>query len=226
MLAKLKSLIAIDNPFRLYYHLLRAIAANLIYRFPSRGFTIIGVTGTNGKTTTSNIIAKGLRASGRKVFMFSTVNVIVDDEEFTNTSKMTSPDPFLLQKLFVEAKKKGCDIAVIETSSHALKMHRVWGLDYDISVLTNITQDHLDLHHTMKDYVATKLKLFKRLITSARKDGIKKTGIINIDSDYKDLFLAETYDNLYTYGMSNEANLKPKEIFAKKEYSEFDLSIP
>ena len=92
---------------------------------------------------------------------------------------MTSPDPFLLQKLFVEAKKKGCDIAVIETASHGLKMHRVWGIDYDIAVLTNITQDHLDLHHTMKDYVNTKLKLFKGLITSARKDGIKKTGIIN-----------------------------------------------
>jgi len=175
MLAKLKSFVALDNPFRLYYHLLRAIGANLKYGFPSKGFTIIGVTGTNGKTTTSNIIAKGLRASGRNVFMFSTVNIIVGDEEFTNTSKMTSPDPFLLQKLFSEAKKKGCDIAVIETASHGIKMHRVWGLDYDIAVLTNITQDHLDLHHTMKDYVNTKLKLFKGLITATRKDGVKKS---------------------------------------------------
>lgn len=226
MIQQLRALISLDNPFRLFYHFLRAVAANIMYRFPSKGFTIIGVTGTNGKTTTSNIIAKGLKASGRKVFLFSTVNIIVDDEEFTNSSKMTSPDPFLLQKLFYEAKKKGCDIAVVETASHGIKMHRNWGLAYDIAVLTNITQDHLDLHRTMKDYVNTKLKLFKSLITATRKDGIKKTAIINMESDYKELFLAETYDSIYTYGMSNDANLKPQNILSKKDFTEFGLTIP
>jgi len=68
-------------------------------------------------------------------------------------------------------------------------MHRIWGLDYDICVLTNITQDHLDLHRTMDDYVNTKLKIFKKLMYYKRKPGIKKTGIINLDSEYKELFL-------------------------------------
>jgi len=88
---------------------------------------------------------------------------------------MTSPDAFELQRWFSVAKKEGCDIAVIETASHGIKMHRIWGLDYDISVLTNITQDHLDLHRTMEDYVNTKLKIFKKLMYYARKPGIKKT---------------------------------------------------
>jgi len=169
MLQKLKRLIALDNPFRLYYHQIRAIIANMIYKFPSRGMTIIGVTGTNGKTTTSNIIARGLKKTGKKVFLFSTVNIIIGDKEYTNNTKMTSPDVFLLQKLLAEAKALGCEIAVIETSSHSILMHRNYGLDYDIAVLTNITQDHLDLHKTMKNYVATKLKLFKGLIIAKRK---------------------------------------------------------
>jgi len=226
MIQKLKSLIALDNPFRLYYHLIRAVIANVMYKFPSKEMTIIGVTGTNGKTTTSNIIAKGLRESWKKVFMFSTVNIIIDDEEFTNHSKMTSPDVFLLQKLLAEAKKKGCEIAVIETASHGLKMHRVWGIEYDIAVLTNITQDHLDLHRTMHDYVQTKLKLFKHLITNYRKDGVKKTAVINLDSEYKDLFLAETFDSLYTYGMNTDANIAPKNVKASREFTSFDLDIP
>ena len=174
--------------------------------------TIIGVTWTNGKTTTCNIIAKGLRESGKKVLMFSTVNVILDEDEYTNDSKMTSPDAFVLQKLLAEAKKRWCEVAVIETASHGIKMHRVWGIQYDFAVLTNISQDHLDLHRTMKDYVGTKLKLFKDLIIFERKDGVKKTGVINVDSDYKEMFLAETYDSLYTYGMAFEANLHPENI--------------
>jgi UDP-N-acetylmuramyl tripeptide synthase len=107
--------------------------------------------------------------------MFTTVNVIIDDEEFTNNTKMTSPDPFELQRLLKIAKQKGCEIAIIETASHGIKMHRVWGIQYDIAVLTNITQDHLDLHKTMDDYVHTKLLLFSNLIRNKRKPGIKKT---------------------------------------------------
>ena len=139
---------------------------------------------------------------------------------------MTSPDVFTLQKLLQEAKKRWCEIAVIETASHGIKMHRIWGIDYDFSVLTNITQDHLDLHRTMKDYVNTKLQIFKNLIIYNRKDGIKKTAVINIDSDYHELFTAETYDSLYTYGMAYEANLHPENIQNKKHHTEFTLEIP
>lgn len=223
---KLKSFIALDNPFRLGYHLIRAIIANIAYGFPSKGMTIIGVTGTNGKTTTSNIIAEGLRTSGRKVFMFTTVNIMVGDEVFTNHSKMTSPDAFDLQKWFAAAKKEGCEVAVIETASHGIKMHRNWGVDYDICVLTNITQDHLDLHGTMDDYVNTKLRIFKKLMYYQRKPWVKKTWIINLESDYKELFLNETYDSLFTYGTSYEANVKAENITNTRASMNFKVNMP
>ncbi|MCP4523101.1 MAG: UDP-N-acetylmuramoyl-L-alanyl-D-glutamate--2,6-diaminopimelate ligase [Candidatus Gracilibacteria bacterium] len=208
----IKNLISLDNPFRLLYHKLRAITANFLYGFPSKGMTIIGVTGTNGKTTCSNIIAKGLREAGKKVFLFSTVNIIIGDKEYTNHTKMTSPDAFDLQRYLKQAKEEGCEVAVIETASHGIKMHRNWGIDYDIAVLTNITQDHLDLHKTMHDYVHTKLELFKNLIRYKRKPGVKKTAIINAESDYKELFLEETYDTLYIYGNDEKANLKATQV--------------
>ena len=125
-MSNIKKLIALDNPLRLSYHYLRAVIANYLYGFPSKNMLVIGVTGTNGKTTTTNIIARGLKASGKKVFMFSTVNYFIGDTEYRNDTKMTSPDPFLLQKLLRQAQNEGCEIAVIETSSHAIFYNRIW----------------------------------------------------------------------------------------------------
>ncbi|MBW7954760.1 UDP-N-acetylmuramoyl-L-alanyl-D-glutamate--2,6-diaminopimelate ligase [Candidatus Gracilibacteria bacterium] len=221
-----KSHISLDNPLRLLYHRFRAIIASFIYGFPSRNMVIIGITGTNGKTTTTNLVARGLKSTGKKVFMFSTINYFIGDKEYRNDTKMTSPDPFLLQSLLKEAKNAGCEIAVIETSSHSITMSRNWGIDYDIALLTNVTQDHLDLHHTMDNYVRTKLKLFKNLIGSKRKPGIKKTAIINIDSDYKELFLNETYDVLSTYGFDHNANLRATNIINDISGVTFDVKIP
>jgi len=226
MLSKLKHLIALDNPIRLIYHKLRAIIANLINWFPSKGMTIIWVTWTNWKTTTCNIIAKWLIEAGEKIFMFTTVNIIMWDKEYTNETKMTSPDAFELQRLLKEAKRQGIKIAIIETASHGIKMSRVWWIDYDICVLTNITQDHLDLHKTMDDYVNTKLQIFKNLITYARKPWVKKTAIINLDSEYNSLFTWETYDVLYTYWKDPNSNLLIKDTKNKKDYSELTIKLP
>lgn len=223
---KIKDLFALDNPLRLMYHKSRAVTANLLYWFPSKDMTIVWVTWTNWKTTTCNIIAKWLRESWKKVFMFTTVNIIIWDEEYINDTKMTSPDAFLLQKLLKKAKDSWCEIAIIETASHWIKMHRVWWIDYDVAVLTNITQDHLDLHRTMKDYVNTKLKLFKDLISYKRKPWVKKTWVININSDYVDLFKNETYDSLYLYGKWSWASLTANNIRVENWLTKFDLRIP
>ena len=226
MSIQFKKIIPLDNPLRVLYHNIRAIIANYIYWFPARSMIIIWITWTNWKTTTTNIIARWLKASWKKVFMFSTVNYFIWDKEYRNDTKMTSPDPFLLQSLLKKAKDEWCEIAVIETSSHALFFNRVWWIDYDIAVLTNITQDHLDLHRTMDNYVKTKLKLFKSLITSNRKQWVKKTAIINIESQYKELFLNEAYDVLTTYWFDFDSNLKPTNIKNELEYTSFDLRIP
>ena len=102
--------------------------------------------------------------------MFSTVNLSINGEIEDNNMKMTTPSPFFLWNWLKEARDAGCEYAVIETSSHALYYNRVYGLRYDIAVLTNIAQDHLDLHGTMDNYVDTKLLLFKNLY----KNGILK----------------------------------------------------
>jgi len=226
MLKNIKNLFALDNPFRLLYHKLRAIIANIYYWFPSKNMTIVWVTWTNWKTTTCNIIAKWLRSSWKKVFMFSTVNIILLDEEYTNETKMTSPDVFELQRLLKEAKKAWCEVAIIETASHWIKMHRIWWIQYDIVALTNITQDHLDLHKTMDDYVKTKLEIFKNLIRYKRKKWVKKTAIVNLESDYSELFTSETYDNLYTYWKIWNCNLKAINIKQTIEWTTFDVELP
>jgi len=226
MLDKLKHIIALDNPLRLVYHKLRAILANIYYGFPSKDMVIIWVTWTNWKTTTCNLIAKWLIENWEEVFMFSTVNIIMWKEEFTNNTKMTSPDVFELQRLLKIAKSKWIKKAIIETASHWILMNRIWWLNYDTLVLTNISQDHLDLHKTMENYVNTKLKIFKNLITYKRKDWIKKNAVINIDSDYANLFLEETYDSLYTYWENPKATIQIKNINEQKDYSYFELEIP
>lgn len=222
----LRSIIGLDNPFRLLYHKIRAIIASYMYGFPSKNMQVIGVTGTNGKTTTCNIIAKGLQQQGYKVFMFTTVNIIIGDEEFKNEVKMTSPDAFLLQKYLKQAKEAGCTVAIIETASHGIKMHRIWGIDFDTCILTNITQDHLDLHRTMKDYVNTKLQIFKKLMYYKRKPGIKKIGILNMGSKYLEEFLDQTYDQLFKYGMWGNAEIKPLNIQKQGKYTTFQIYSP
>jgi len=222
----IKKLISLDNPFRLFYHKIRAIIANLYYGFPSRNMKIIWVTGTNWKTSTCNIIAKWLIENWEKVFMFTTVNIIMWDKEIQNDTKMTSPDAFVLQKLLKQAKKEWIQKAIIETASHWILFNRIWGINYDTVILTNISQDHLDLHHTMKDYVNTKLQIFKKLITYIRKKWVKKTAIVNIDSEYSNLFTNETFDSLYTYWKNSDANIQIQNIKETEEGIEFNLRIP
>jgi len=227
MLDKIKKSIKLDNPIRLLYHYIKAVLASFYYGFPSKDMTIIWVTWTNWKTTTCNIIASWLQKSWKKVFMFTTVNIIIWDKNYVNNTKMTSPDPFSLQKYLKKAKNEWCEIAIIETASHWIKMHRVWGIEYDTLVLTNITQDHLDLHVTMDDYVNTKLSIFKHLISYNRKPGIKKTWIINFDSNYSELFNNETYDILYRYWVKwGNINIKAKNIKYDINGSSFTIDMP
>lgn len=159
--------------------------------------------------------------------MFSTANYSINGRWSENGMKMTSPSPFVLQKLLREAKETGCEYAVIETSSHSIFYNRNYGIDYDVAVLTNISQDHLDLHHTMDNYAATKLQLFKNLVKYRRKPGVKKVASINIDSDYASMFLSETTpDIMYTYGMAPNAQIRPQHIHYLKEGTEFEIKMP
>lgn len=145
------------------YHLANAILANIFYGFPSRQMTVIGITGTNGKTTTTQMISAILRAAGKKTAVASTIDFWINDAQEVNASKFTTGHSWQLQKFLRKAKQAGCEYAVLETSSHALHQHRIWGVHYSIAVLTNITREHLDYHKTLKRYRAAKKILFKHV---------------------------------------------------------------
>jgi len=180
-----------------YGHLVEAVLANVRYGFPSRSMHIIGVTGTNGKTTTSFMIQKMLSRAGIKTALMTTVAYGVDDSIVPQIAHMTTASAPLLQKRLREFKKQGVEWVVLETTSHALAQHRTWGINYEIAVMTNITHEHLDYHGTFAKYLAAKLRLFK----IAARHG-RKLGIVNADDPNAKKFMAATPKHV-TYGIKN-----------------------
>ncbi|MBU1934762.1 UDP-N-acetylmuramoyl-L-alanyl-D-glutamate--2,6-diaminopimelate ligase [Patescibacteria group bacterium] len=156
----LRKIISYDNPIRILWHKLKGLTAAIVNGFPARKMVVIGVTGTNGKTTTSHMIEHILRTSGKKVAMISTVALSINGKSKANKSKKTTLSPFLTQKFLRNCVKKGVEYVVIEASSHALHQSRLLGIPFAIAVLTNITHEHLDYHGTMKRYARTKKILF------------------------------------------------------------------
>jgi len=176
------------------YHHLRGIAAATMYAFPSARMRVIGVTGTNGKTTVCNMLAHILEANGHRVGLATTVNIWTGNRKWINETKMTTLSPFALQGLLRKMANNKCAYAIIETTSHALDQHRTWGIFYDVAVFTNLTHDHLDYHKTLEKYQAAKGRLFSNLADSLRKPGLPKTAVINMgdpSGEYFDQFAAE-----------------------------------
>ena len=128
---------------------------------PGRKLYVIGVTGTDGKTTTCTLIYEILKTAGMKTGLITTVNAKIGSEEVDTGLHTTNPHPSLLQPLLAKMVKKGMTHCVLEVTSHGLDQNRVAGIDFQIGVLTNITHEHLDYHHNMQNYIDTKLKLFK-----------------------------------------------------------------
>lgn len=148
------------QPIKNIYHLFQAILANILYGFPSRKIKVIGVTGTNGKTTTVQMIAKIFEKAGKRIAMASTINFKIGEKEWTNKTKYTTLSSFAVQKFIKQAVKAGCEYLILETSSHSLDQHRVWGVKYGTAVITNVTREHLDYHKDMQRYRKAKRKLF------------------------------------------------------------------
>ncbi len=228
MLKYLRKFFTLDGPTRKIYHYVRGLIAYAMSGNPAKDMIVIGITGTKGKTTTVNIVAQGLQAAGHRVAMFSTVNMMIDGEIIENNMKMTTPSPFAVWKFIARAKKAGCTYLVIETSSHGLYYHRMYGLHYDVAALTNISQDHLDLHKTMENYANAKLQLFKLLYKYGIHKGVRKVSVVNIDHQYADRFLSKDIvtDNLYTVGFRPGASVTAKNIVQKSDCIEFDVRIP
>ncbi len=156
------------------------------YGYPSRRLKLIGITGTNGKTTTSTLLASVYRHFGRKAGLIGTVCNIIGDKVLPVTH--TTPESADLQALLAEMAGKGVEACAMEVSSHALALHRVEDCEFDVAVFTNLSQDHLDFHSDMQDYLQAKLKLFEGLV-SKRRFKPPGVGVVNIDDPQAKKFI-------------------------------------
>lgn len=159
------------------FHLAKALLAVLFYGFPARKLRVIAVTGTDGKTTTVNLIYHILRTSGKKVSAVSTVWALVGKRKIDTGFHTTTPGPFALQSLLSKMVKSGSEYAVIEATSHALDQYRLLGTNVYVGVLTNVTHEHLDYHGSFKKYLGAKIKLFKmaKIVVLNRLDKAAKS---------------------------------------------------
>lgn len=201
-----------------YGHLVEAVLANVKYGFPSKKMHVIGVTGTNGKTTTTFLIHKMLHEAGYKVGMLSTVAYGVGDDIKPQIEHITTAQSGILQKRLLDFKRQGVEWVVLETSSHSLAQYRVWGVPYEIAVMTNVTNDHLDYHKTFDNYLNAKLRLFK----IASKNSAR-FGVVNADDKNADKF-SNAIKNSVSYGIKG-GDLVAKNIKLESSYSTYDISV-
>lgn len=181
---------------------LGVIASNF-YGNPSQKLKLIGVTGTNGKTTTATLSYELFKNLGYHVGLLSTVVNKIGDDVIPSTH--TTPDPITLNRLLAQMVEDGCDYCFMEVSSHAIVQNRIAGLDFDIAGFTNITHDHLDYHHTFKAYIEAKKMFFDGLKSSAK-------AITNADDKNGMVMLQNTQATKYTYGLKSIADFKAKII--------------
>lgn len=204
--------IRLDHPRRA----LSWIAA-AFYDWPGRHLTVIGVTGTDGKTTTTNLIYQILLAAGRKAGMISTVNAVIGKEVLDTGFHVTTPDAHDVQRYLARMVEEGLTHVVLETTSHGWAQYRVDACEFDIGVVTNITHEHMDEHGSYENYRAAKARLFSSLeITSEKPQGNLRLAVINRDDvrsfDFLNNFIKVRKLN---YSLSDQADVRATDI----EYS-------
>ncbi|MFA5070387.1 MAG: UDP-N-acetylmuramoyl-L-alanyl-D-glutamate--2,6-diaminopimelate ligase [Patescibacteria group bacterium] len=217
----------------LFYHRCLARLAVFLYRNPSNKLVVIGVTGTNGKSTVANFISLILAEAGFKVGLTSTYNFRIGQQEWLNNKKMTMLGRLALQRFLARLHKAGCQYAVIETSSEGIMQSRHLGINYDIAVFTNLTPEHIEAHGNFENYKKAKGKLFKHLTQRKRKkiNGkiIDKISVVNLDDPHADFFISFPADKKYSYSLKNKSGdqevktIRAENVSVKKEGSRFHV---
>ena len=208
------------------YHFLLSFLGAAFYGWPSRKMTVIGVTGTKGKTTTSNLIAQLLEQAGHRVGLATTVNFKIGEKDWINSAKQTMLGRFRLQKLLREMLLAKCRYAVVETSSEGILQHRHRFIDYDAVVFTNLSPEHIERHGCFEKYRQAKEKLFAQ--AARKKNGI---GVYNLDDPCVEHFLKYEVKNKYGY-FQDPANAQAaitdkfqiSKIALEKDGTEFELN--
>lgn len=196
--------------------------ANAFYHFPSSKMTIVGVTGTNGKTTTTHLIEGIMKYNGKKTGIIGTTGMKVGEE--ITPLQNTTPEALDLQRMLADMVNQQVDFVAMEVSSHALHLGRVHGCDFDVAVFTNLTQDHLDYHKTMDAYKHAKSLLFSQLGT-ATKDNLKVAILNRDDATYAE-YVTATQATILNYGIKQKADVMACDIKMESSGTTFLLQTP
>ena len=203
-----------------------ALLGAAFYGFPARQLRVVGVTGTDGKTTTTNLIGAMLSAAGQRTGMLSTIKLEYGGQTFDTGLHTTTPDPLDVQRYLRAMVDAGVRYAVLETTSHALHQERTLGCEFDVAVVTNVTPEHLDYHRTYGQYLATKGQLFAALVQSRRKPGMPKVSVTNVD-DVSWGYLRQFPADLHlTYGIDGEADVVAQGVVLGREGTRFRARTP
>lgn len=192
-----------------WYHLTLTFLGAIFYNFPSKRLKVIGVTGTNGKTTTTEMIFRVLGEAGYKAAVMNSIRFKTGEKEEPNILKMTMPGRFKVQKFLRKAVASGCQYAVLEVTSEGILQHRHRFINFEAAVFTNLSPEHIEAHKGFENYKKAKGKLFQ---------ATKKIHIINIEDENADYFLGFSAEKKYSYGLKN-GNVKNSDI-------QFNLKLP
>jgi UDP-N-acetylmuramoyl-L-alanyl-D-glutamate--2,6-diaminopimelate ligase len=205
-----------------YGHLGEAILAEIVHGFPARKLKIIGVTGTDGKTSTCSFVKQMLASNGYKTAMMTTISVDYGDGtgEHANPTRMTTVGAFPLVRQLKKIKQSGAEWLVLETTSHALAQHRTWGVPYHLAVMTNLSHEHLDYHGTFEKYMQAKIMLFKQC--NRNRKGLK-TGVVNADDPHAEDF-AKAIKRSISFGI-DKGELQAKNVKLRPSGSSYLVEI-
>ncbi|HPT65961.1 MAG TPA: UDP-N-acetylmuramoyl-L-alanyl-D-glutamate--2,6-diaminopimelate ligase [Candidatus Woesebacteria bacterium] len=198
----------------IFIHLPKSIFYNFYYGFPSKKLTLIGVTGTDGKTTTCTLIHEILKQSGLKTGLITTIGAKVEDREIDTGFHTTTPDPSLLQKILAEMVKAGMTHVVCEVTSHALDQYRFLGCQFEISGITNTSHEHLDYHKNLTNYINTKAKLFS----------ISKSAVLNKDDQSFEIIKKQIKTPFKTFSIKENSDYQAKKIKLDQNLLNFEVN--
>jgi len=220
MLEKIKKILRWSIFYKVYKSLESKLAATFFWN-PSKDLIVIGVTGTDWKSTTSNMIHKILNENLWKTALFTTVNQKFWNIEQPNKYKMTNVSAWKTQEFLKQAVEQWCKYCVLEVSSHGIDQKRVANIDFDVAVLTNITPEHLDYHHNLIDYANTKKQLFQWVLRNRKWLWI---AVLNKDDEFwKEWDQEMAFKASYTYGIYSTAQFKWENIQESLNWTKFKL---
>jgi UDP-N-acetylmuramoyl-L-alanyl-D-glutamate--2,6-diaminopimelate ligase len=201
------------------YHYILAFLGALFFGFPSRKLVIIGITGTSGKSTTTDLVCRILEEAGKKVASISTIRFKIAEKEWKNNLKMTMPGRFKIQKFLRQAVKEKCDYAVLEVSSEGIRQFRHKFINFKTAVFTNLSKEHIESHGSFENYRNEKIKFFK---------AVKDTHIINIDDANAKYFLKTEAKKVLGFSLKKVENLKIGESGSSFQLQDtkFQIQLP